>query len=70
MKFPVLGAELTMQERGTTLVEGPIRRTMEMVEMPAVAWRGVGGMSVYVGEGGGGGGGGGEVDRGGEWELD
>ena len=48
MKFPVFGAELTMQDSGTTLVEGPIRRTMETEEMPAVGWK-EGGMSVYVG---------------------
>ena len=40
MKVPVLGVEFTMQERGTTLVEGPWRRTMETEVMPAVGWRG------------------------------
>ena len=40
MKLPVLGAPFTMQVRGTTLVEGPWRRTMETVLMPAVGWRG------------------------------
>ena len=40
MKLPVLGAAFTMQDRGTTLVEGPWRRTMETVLMPAVGWRG------------------------------
>ena len=38
MKLPVLGAEFTMQDRGTTLVEGPLRRTMETVLMPVVGW--------------------------------
>ena len=37
-KLPVLGAPFTMQVRGTTLVEGPCRRTMETVLMPAVGW--------------------------------
>ena len=36
MKVPVLGVEFMMQERGTTLVEGPTRRTMETEVMPAV----------------------------------
>ena len=50
MKVPVLGVEFMMQERGTTLVEGPTRRTMETVEMPAV---GCGGVSFdFWGEGG------------------
>ena len=55
MKFPVLGAELAMQERGTTLVEGPMRRTMDTVVMPAVGWMEEREMSVMRSAGGGGG---------------